>query len=418
LKTAGRSFVPRMSPDSDIIDSEDNGGRISRRLLICRSVPVTLAAVAAGGLAWRVSDTNAFRSCQGPAYAAWKNWPPPESDGPMPLVRAAILAANPHNTQPWLFHVAPSQIDLYADPRQALGSIDPFLREMHIGLGCALENLVLAAEARGYEPVVRLMPSPSDPTHVARVEIHPGHRSVSRLYQAIPRRHTNRGPYDTTRKLQSSIIAALAALNRDADLSVRWFTDGADGGEYRALGACLVAATEAIAADPDQIRDSGRWLRLQQVEIDRRRNGVTLDASGLPAPLRVAAKLAPSLAEDPNLKHWVRMTRDTHVRTAAAFGSIAARDPHDVQQRLRAGQLWQRMHLWATANGLAMQPMNQMNERADREQSLAMRRQPYSDTLRRFMGDAGWHALMAFRAGYPSEEALPSPRRFPEELLV
>lgn len=246
--------------------------------------------------------------------------------------------------------------------------------------------------------------------------MHPGDRSVSPLYQAIPRRHTNRGPYDTTRKLQSGIIAALAALNRNAHLSVRWFADGAD--DYRSLGACLVAATEAIAADPDQTRDSGRWFRLRQVEIDLRRDGVTLDASGLPAPLRAAAKLAPSLAEDPNLKNWVRMTRDTHVRTAAAFGIIASRDPHDVQQRLRAGQLWQRMHLWATANGLAMQPMNQMNERADREQSLGMHRQPYSGALRRFVGDDRWQALMTFRTGYPCEEALPSPRRLPEEVLA
>ncbi len=72
--------------------------------------------------------------------------------GPVNLVRAAILAANPHNSQPWLFHVTRTQIDLYADLQRNIGTVDPFLREMHLGLGCALENLLVAAPANGYTP--------------------------------------------------------------------------------------------------------------------------------------------------------------------------------------------------------------------------------------------------------------------------
>ena len=63
---------------------------------------------------------------------------------------AAILAANPHNSQPWRFRVSDTQIDLFADRGRNLGTIDPFLREMHIGLGAALENLLLAAAVYGY----------------------------------------------------------------------------------------------------------------------------------------------------------------------------------------------------------------------------------------------------------------------------
>ena len=42
---------------------------------------------------------------------------------------------------------------------------------------------------------------------------------------------------------------------------------------------------------------------------------------------------------------------------------------------------YQRMHLWATSNGLAMQPMNQMTERADREMSLVIE-QTFGNALR------------------------------------
>ena len=57
------------------------------------------------------------------------------------LVRAGILAASPHNTQPWRFRVSPTRVELYADPARSLGAFDPYLREMHIGLGCAVENM-------------------------------------------------------------------------------------------------------------------------------------------------------------------------------------------------------------------------------------------------------------------------------------
>ena len=36
---------------------------------------------------------------------------------------------------------------------------------------------------------------------------------------------------------------------------------------------------------------------------------------------------------------------------------------------MKTGMLWQRMQLWATAPGLAMQPLNQPIERAEREES-------------------------------------------------
>lgn len=46
------------------------------------------------------------------------------------------LASNPHNSQPWLFRMTDTEIDLFADPSWQIGIIDPFRREMYIGLGC------------------------------------------------------------------------------------------------------------------------------------------------------------------------------------------------------------------------------------------------------------------------------------------
>jgi nitroreductase len=90
----------------------------------------------------------------GAAYEPWRDWRNDASEGPAGLVRSAILAANAHDTQPWLFRVAPDRIDIIADESRNLGAMDPFRREMQLSLGCALENLVLAARAQGYAPRV------------------------------------------------------------------------------------------------------------------------------------------------------------------------------------------------------------------------------------------------------------------------
>lgn len=99
---------------------------VSRRRLF-RALGLTAGTVAvagAGGATWRAVGQGVFSSGTGPAYAAWDEWNPPGGDV-LDLVRAAVLAASAHNTQPWLFRVAPSRIDLFADPTRTIGMMDP-----------------------------------------------------------------------------------------------------------------------------------------------------------------------------------------------------------------------------------------------------------------------------------------------------
>jgi hypothetical protein len=64
-----------------------------------------------GGGVWRAYHQGVFRVGEGPAYEPWKDWRNHSSEGALTLVRAAILAASPHNTQPWLFKVTNSSAD-------------------------------------------------------------------------------------------------------------------------------------------------------------------------------------------------------------------------------------------------------------------------------------------------------------------
>jgi len=188
-----------------------------------------VSVVVVGGGVWRAFDQGVFSVGEGPAYEPWRDWRNATNEGPLALVRAAILAASPHNTQPWLFKVTNSSIELHIDTQRNVGALDAYLREEHIGMGCALENLLLAAPANGYAAMVTLLPGklgpiPAEPKPqlLARVDLAPGNREESELYNAIPRRHTNRSAYDPHKPLPRDFIDELSRLPGD-DADVKLF---------------------------------------------------------------------------------------------------------------------------------------------------------------------------------------------------
>ena len=364
--------------------------------------------MAGGALAWRAFDQGVFTAGNGAAYEPWKNWQADDSLRPLRLVRAAILAANPHNSQPWKFRVSENSIDVFADDGRNIGAIDPFLREMTMGIGCALENLLIAAAKEGFAARISLLPDPGNPAHATHILLSPGTRIGSQLYDAIPLRHTNRGAYEPGRSVPADLLGGLAALGADLPgTRVIWFRTPESRGR---VGELIVAATDAIVADRQQSAGSARWFRTSWQQLQAQRDGITLDAQSLPAVVNAAAKILPPLSQESADQAWLQATREQHVATAAAFGLIAVPNARDNAMRLRGGRLWQRMHLWATAKGLAVQPLNQMSERADREQQLGIEPR-FGMALKELVADANWQALMPFRIGYPTVEAKPSPRR-------
>lgn len=389
--------------------------RSSRRRRNVLKAAGIFSVLVAGGAVWRALDQGVFSTGEGPAYEPWLDWRGEPGEGSMALVRAAILAANPHNTQPWLFRVSESRVDLYSDPKRNIGAIDPDLREMYVGLGCALENLMLAASAKGYAPELKLFPDPASHAHVAQVELAKGPSVRSVLYEAIASRHTNRGAYDTGRRIGAEVWKAVQELGADMpDVRIFWF---ADDEQRDRMGRLIVEATQAVIADPQQSQDSARWERFDWHALQRQRDGITLDAQGLSPAVRVAAKMLPALSPEQSNQAWLTSTREVFVGKTNTFGILAVRSSHDRAQRIRGGRLWQRLHLWGTSHGLAMQPLNQMSERADRERQLALF-PTFGNALKELVADPNWQALMPFRIGYPQSEALPSPRRALKEVIL
>jgi hypothetical protein len=399
-----------MAAQDRVDDVVERVGPTLRRRTLLGWAGVGTATVAVGGasaLSFRAAGQAVLTPAEGGAYDAWSDWRGTTGEGGLRFVRAAVLAANGHNTQPWLFVVRGDRIDLFADATRGEGALDPLGRELHLSLGCALENLTLSASAHGTATDIALLPDPANPTHVASAALVAGRASdAGELYDAIPHRHTNRYPFDRDRRLAASQLTEIDRLVDHPDLTVVWFTSAGDKDSF---GELTIAATRDAIADREVAAVDHAWFRHSQSTIDAHKDGLNIDGAGLPDATVAAAKLLPEISGTELDSGFLSATRDRQVPTAAAFGVICGTIPTGPAQQLAAGRLWQRLHLLTTARRLAVQPMNQALERADRERASGTEA-TYTDALAAML-PTEVTPLMPFRIGYPTHAGQPSPRR-------
>jgi nitroreductase len=390
-----------------------------RRDALVRGGAAILLASTGGALG--AAEAAARPPADDDAYAPWRLWDDPAIAGtPMALVAAGVLAANPHDTQPWLFAVGADAIEIFADRSRNLGAMDAYRREMHLGLGCAIENMALAAGPNGLAAAATASPGSLNALDEGEAPLHAATLRLTRrepsapdpLYRAIPLRHTNRYAYDRDRAPPQDWRDFAARADFGDDVRVFLVEDGEP---RRLFDAAVVEGTQAIIADRIMIADSDRWFRSSSGEIDAHRDGPTLEAAGLSFFALTFARLFPVSAETSH-QAWLSQTRDVQLASAPLVGLIAVRDRADRAGAIAAGRAWQRLHLRATAQGLAMQPLNQPIEMIDRERR-AGRGGDWAARMARLTGE-DWQATFSFRVGFASQAAPASPRRRLKDALI
>jgi nitroreductase len=267
------------------------------------------------------------------------------------LLEAATAAPSVHNSQPWLFEVGPRSIDLYADIDRQLKVADASGRSLLISCGAALLNLRVAADHLGFHPRVRLMPTPADLTHVARVDVDHRHDRpglMDELYPAIWSRRTNRYPF-WHRRIPRAVLGRM--------------------GEAVALENAILRVYD----EPAEVERIVRLLRDAEFE-ERRTPGVTEErqawvarsapGEGIPRQAlgpRAAGHGTPFRDLDPVGDRGREVAPFEQAPTVALLSTV-----HDAPvDWVRSGQALQRALLVATNEGVSASFMNQPLEQPD-----------------------------------------------------
>jgi hypothetical protein len=294
------------------------------------------------------------------------------------LVRYATLAPNGHNTQPWRFAITPGQIIIRPDLSRRTPVVDPDNHHIFVSLGCAAENLALAAAARGHrgDPVFNDSGAGSI---IFAHELAPAQASV--LFNAIPHRQSTRADYDG-RQVSTADLKTLAAAAVVPGVDMVMITDRPGMSRIRDL---VVAGNSAQMADPAFVRELKSWLRFSPRRAIETGDGLYSAASGNPAgPEWLGSRVFDMLvtANSENDQYASQLRSSSGV--AVFFGQ---RD--DREHWTLAGRACQRFALHATALGLKQAFINQPVEVPSLRPELAA-----------LVGMAGRRPDMVMRFGY------------------
>ena len=199
-----------------------------------------------------------------------------------------------------------------------------------------------------------------------------------------------------------------------ADVKLFLFTAEAD---RKKIAEVSSAANTEIYSDPDVQHGSERWIRTKWGSVQKFRDGLTIDAFGLPPIATALTKMMSVRMLRWAASHSTDNGYSNLMLSAPLIGFIAVRDRYAQEQCLQAGRIWQRAHLLATAHGLAARPCNEAVEMVDHERALG-RPASRAALLNEITADPTWQPTFVFYMGYPKLSAHASPRRPVQAVII
>lgn len=305
------------------------------------------------------------------------------------LIQYAILAPSSHNTEPWKFRVQDNRIELLLDFSRWLKVADDDQRELHISVGCALENLLVAAEHFGLGHETAFLPDTDDPSLAATVQFREEERISSHrpdvLFDMISVRHTNHQPYEN-RAISDNVLQQLRAACVEEGIVLHLIADS----QIKQQVDDLVVRGDAIEfADPEFREELAHWI------------GQGVFGTGW--LMSKIGKLAVSYIDLGKSQGQ----KDSDILMSSPIFGLICSEQDDRRSQLQVGQVFQRLSLLAASYGIWCQPISQIVQVPELKAELA--------TLIRGKALIPQHP---FRMGYAPAEVQHTPRRPLDEVLV
>ncbi|MEM6340132.1 MAG: twin-arginine translocation pathway signal protein [Pseudomonadota bacterium] len=293
----------------------------------------------------------------------------------------ALLAPNPHNLQPWQVElVGDSALLLHHDRAKRLPETDPQDRQITIGFGCFLEQMVIAASVAGHSVDVTLYPEGKDGP-IAHAAFSEGARPDP-LAGHIMQRRSCKEPFEDR--------PVAPAQANELELFADVYTDAPT---VAALKDISWNAWETEAYTPRTMQESVDLMRFGKTEINANPDGIDLGGPFLESLMLagIVSREVQSDVKSVGFQQGVDMYREMLMATPAYV--VLKADGNTRTDQIEAGRRWLRLNLKTTEMGLALHPISQcLQEFAEMG--------PYYAAIHDLLAGPGQTVQMLGRLGY------------------
>ena len=277
------------------------------------------------------------------------------------LVRDASLAASSHNTQPWKFTTDGERIVILPDFTRRCPVVDPDDHHLFVSLGCAAENLLVGAEARGLHGHLVVDESLGGATVAIALDKATDCRSP--LSAAITSRQCTRAEYDG-QPVPTRELTRLAEAGTGRGGGVLLLTDKA---RMEKIAEYVAQGNVAQLGDRRFTNELTAWIRFNRHEAMRTRDGLFARSTGNPEVPRWFGKAFMRIAVSAQRQNAKDIA---HIRSSAGI-AVFFSERDDKAHWIDAGRRYERFALQATVLGVRNAFVNQPVEVAALRPQLA-----------------------------------------------
>ncbi|MFN8265415.1 MAG: hypothetical protein U0T11_05060 [Chitinophagaceae bacterium] len=195
------------------------------------------------------------------------------------IIEYASLAPSDHNTQPWKFQIEGHYIKLLPDFTRRLPVVDADDHGLFISLGCALENLVIAASHYGYNCNVMYDLKGLNPSILVHLFEDPEIKEDP-LYNSIPERHVSRAEYNGEALSPEITQKLVHSVHADDPIQLTFVT----GPEIKKQITQLTReASKRHFENPAFKKELADWIRFNDETAEEHKDGLRAVSIGTPA---------------------------------------------------------------------------------------------------------------------------------------
>jgi len=259
----------------------------------------------------------------------------------MDIIYCSSLAPSGHNTQPWKFEVKDNVILLFPDYTRKLNIVDSDDHALFISLGCALENLIIAANYFGYSASVEYFPKDEEEECIRITLTNAKVVYDDNLFNAISNRQTTRSKFANT-KIPLEDLKKLEQVSNQDSVSLVVFK------EEKEIDPILEFVKEANKLQFQNklfINELISWIRFNRKEAFARLDGLNPKSLWFPFIPKWLGKLFLNVFATPNSE---AKKSETLIRGSSALLLFVAQT--DCKEAwVKLGQSFERVVLRATS---------------------------------------------------------------------